>query len=88
MKPSTKLSAITAEDVRKLCGEVEDQQVAAILATGATLEELEEAVAWAGGLDDVMGEERKPLTGAAAQIYDLLAEDLDEAEARYTPPGT
>jgi hypothetical protein len=49
--------------------------------TGATLEELEEAAAWLAGESDVMGEERLPLTGAAAKVYEIIARDeLSERE--------
>ena len=58
-----------------MAGETGDSKVAAILATGATLEDLEEAVAWASGESDVMGEERLPLSGRAAVIYDILTAD-------------
>jgi hypothetical protein len=71
------------DDVVRLCGDIEDWKVSAILGTGATIEELEEAVAWSIGEDDVMGEERKPLSGKVAQIQEILASDeIDEEEAR------
>lgn len=67
----------THEDVRRVCGDVADWKVAAILATGANLDEIETAVAWDAGEDDVMGEERRPLIGAAAAVYDILIADED-----------
>lgn len=65
-----------ADDVRHLCGDIADWKVSAILAVGASLEEIETAVAWAAGEDDVMGEERRPLSGLSAAVYDVL--DADE----------
>jgi hypothetical protein len=71
------------DDVVRLCGDIEDSKISAILGTGATMEELEEAVAWSIGQDDLMGEERKPLSGNVAQIYEILISDLfDDEEAR------
>jgi hypothetical protein len=68
---------LTASEVRRLVGDVPDARVQAILATGATLEELEEAAAWASGESDVLGELERPLTGTIAQLYDILT--IDEA---------
>ncbi|MDR3471336.1 MAG: hypothetical protein P4M09_06560 [Devosia sp.] len=67
-----------ADDVRRLCGSVTDQQIAAILATGARLDEIETAVAWVAGEDDVMGEERRPLAGRAGAVYDILSAEVVE----------
>lgn len=69
------------DDIVRLLGDVDEAKVAAVAATGASLEELEEAVAYTIGEDDVMGEARKPLTGRAATIYEILTtgpESLDE----------
>ena len=67
-----------ADAVRRLCGNVTDRQVAEILGTGAGLDDIEVAVGWASGEDDVMGKERRPLSGGAVAVYDILvAEDVD-----------
>jgi len=71
---------LTRESVVATVGEIDDERIAAIIATGATVEALEEAAAWAAGESDVMGEERKPLSGAAAAIYDILAQDTWDEE--------
>lgn len=63
------------DDVRHLCGDIADWKVSAILVTGADLDEVGTAVAWAAGEDDVMGEERRPLSGPAAAVYDILVAD-------------
>lgn len=75
---------VTAEQIRQSLGDMGVDKVAAIIATGATPEEFEEALAWAAGESDVMGEMEKPLTGAAAAVYDILVSTLrypDEEEA-------
>ena len=71
----------TRDDVIHLLGDISDHKVVEILETGATLEQLEEAAAWLAGESDVMGEERLPLTGAAAKAYEIIARDeLPERE--------
>jgi hypothetical protein len=65
------------DDVRRIAGDIDDAKIAAIIGTGASLEELEEAVAWIAGESDVMGEARVPLSGVVAQVYDLLVQDED-----------
>lgn len=65
----------TANDIVEICGALTDARVAAILATGATLEEVEEAAAWASGENDVMGQLRRPATGPVAVVVDILTSD-------------
>lgn len=72
------MSTLTHEEIRRHCGDVTDDRAARMIATGATLEDLEVALAWRAGESDVMGEERKPLKGRAAALYELLPPDLDE----------
>ena len=71
----TAASKLTHELIVRIAGETSDAKVAAILAAQASVEDLEEAVAWAGGESDVMGEERLPLSGLAAVVYDILTAD-------------
>jgi hypothetical protein len=66
---------LTPNEVATLVGDVEEATLAAIIAIGASAEELEEALAWANGEDDVMGELERPLAGNVALIYDLLTAD-------------
>jgi hypothetical protein len=68
---------LTHDDVTRLCGDIEERKVAAILATGASLAELEEALAWVAGESDVMGEARLPVAGTVAELYDILVEGED-----------
>ena len=70
------------EGVVRLCGDILDGTVTAIVDTGASLSDLEAAMAFLYGEDDAMGEERRPLTGAAAAIYDLLVAEQDTADDR------
>jgi hypothetical protein len=68
--------------ILRLAGPIGDSKIAAILATSATAEEVEEAAAWAAGESDLMGRERRRLTGAAAAVYEILTADrqLNEEE--------
>lgn len=69
----------THHEIIQLFGEISDHRVVEILETGATMEELEEAAARLAGQDDVLGEARIPLEGAAAQVYDILIRDEEFA---------
>ncbi len=80
-----KAKTITPEDVIQIIGRIEDDRIVAIVATGGTLEELEEAVMYAEQEDDVMGELRKPLVGAASEIYDILTRDQYLEEGEHAP---
>ena len=68
---------LAAEDVRRLCGELQDWKVSAIIASGASLSELELALARLTGADEMTRDHPRPLDGAAAVVYDLLASDED-----------
>lgn len=70
------------EELVRLVGELEPARLAEIEKLQATVEEIEEAVAYAGGEDDVMGEARIPLIGRAAEVYEIITSDeaLDEEQ--------
>jgi hypothetical protein len=69
-------------DVVGVCGDILDWKIKAIIESGATLPELEAASAWASGADEVLGEEREPLTGATASVYEVLIADEEFDERR------
>jgi hypothetical protein len=76
--------ALSAEEVRQVCGDLSDATVEAILATGATAADLEAAVFWETRSFEVRSEEHG-VAGAAAEVREILAEDADwndEAAAR------
>lgn len=62
----------TARDAVEILGPMPDARLAAILATGATTRQIEEAAAWAAGASDVMGQMRRPVSGPVAAVYDIL----------------
>ncbi|MGH6952878.1 MAG: hypothetical protein ACREGL_01750 [Alphaproteobacteria bacterium] len=75
---------LTREDVIHVAGELDDLKLGRILATGATMAELEQALAWSQGESDVMGDARQRLTGRVAELYEILAaeEEFEEEPAR------
>lgn len=79
----TKDSApVSAEQIIDIVGPMTDARVMAIIATGATVEEVEEAAAWADGESDVMGDLRLRPTGPVAAVYDILRTEQKYAEDR------
>jgi hypothetical protein len=83
MKPrEPRTRKLTQQDVRDIVGDLDDAKIAAILATGASPEELEEAAAWAAGESDVMGDLERPLDGVVAGLYEILTADEEFLEKR------
>jgi hypothetical protein len=62
-------------DVVNLVGELDDSAINAIIGTGATYREIEEAVRWATGDAEQLGKEGHGLTTAAAAVHDILTAD-------------
>lgn len=73
---------ITAEQIVDIVGPLTDARIMAIIATGANVEEIEEAAAWADGESDVMGDLRLRATGPVAAVYDILRAEDKYAEDR------
>lgn len=71
---------LSKDDVVRLVGDVADETVIAIIATGATAEDIETAVQWFASADDVMGKSGKSLSGRAAAVYDILSAEEAEDE--------
>jgi hypothetical protein len=86
MKPEDRTSTTVAHlgrgEILEIAGNIEDAKVAAIEQSGATIEQLEEAVAWASGLSGVMSKERHPLSGVVAEIYEILTADENYRDER------
>jgi hypothetical protein len=66
----------------EIAGNIEDAKMAAIERSGATIEQLDEAVAWASGLDAAMGKEHHPLSGIVAQLHEILTADEEFGDER------
>jgi hypothetical protein len=86
MKPEDRMSTtathIGRSEILEIVGNIEDAKVAAIERSGATIEQLEEAVAWASGLSGVMSKERHPLSGVVAEVYEILTADEEFGDER------
>ena len=73
----------TLAEIRDMIGDLEAAKLEAILATGATPAQIEEARAWAAGESDVMGGDlERPLAGPVAVVYEILAGELPPLEDR------
>lgn len=81
-QPSPAHGYLSRREILEMAGDIEDAKVAAIEASAATREQLEEAVAWASGESDVMGNERLPLSGVAEHLYEILTADEDYGDER------
>ena len=68
-----------------LFGDIEGHKIVDIQATRANREELEEVAMWLAKQSAVMGELRKPLSGVAAEVYEILTGDDEFPEDRDGP---
>ncbi len=81
MRLQPKHNPLSHKTAVRIVGEVSDAKAVAIIASGAIRDELEQAVAWACLEDDVMGKQRRTLTGIVAELYEILtADEADEDE--------
>ena len=67
--------ALHRKDIRRMFGSIDDHRVLEILEMEPTLKDLEVANAYLADMSDVMGEERNPLDGKAAGIYEIVTRD-------------
>jgi len=75
------------DEIVRLVGDVDEMTISAIVETGASLAEIEQAARWAAG-DAVARAERHEMSGRAAAVYDLLIGDPVFAAAADTDrPG-
>ena len=66
------MSALTAAAVARIAGPVDTPTTAAIVATGASEEELRQALVWLAA-DDVMVDDLRPLpSGRVAELIEIL----------------
>jgi hypothetical protein len=72
---TTRWPALSRAEVIHVLGDVDDAIVVAILETGATYGELEEAQIWALGDIAELGKEGHDLSPAAAAVCDILLND-------------
>ncbi len=69
---------ITRDEIASVLGPTDEEIIAELISTGASVDELREAWAWLHGDDALMGEGR-PLPGTrVARLIDLLEPDDEE----------
>jgi hypothetical protein len=68
----------TLGEIAQLVGGEDTAAHTAILATGATFVEIEQALLAAGGIDEPLGQTSHPLEGRAAAVYEILTTNADE----------
>ncbi len=79
----TPTGAPTLSEIARLVGDADPWKPAAILATGASFAEIERALLFARGEEEVLGEGPHPLEGRTRQVYEILTADApSEDEAR------
>ncbi|MDQ7246943.1 hypothetical protein [Dongia sedimenti] len=66
---------LEAKDVAHLVGDLEHATIAAILATGATYAEIEQALKWLGGGHEEPRLNSEGLSPTAEIVYDILLAD-------------
>ena len=78
---------ITRDDVIKAIGAVDDVTIAQIIGTGATVDELAEALAWMANDEPMMNAGRPLATGRVRELVDILAElePDDDEDGRGAP---
>jgi hypothetical protein len=82
VQPHARANAETATraDVLRFVRDVDERKVLEILALYPTVAEIEQAALWAAGDGDVLAKSGHPLSGIAAQVFDILTADEEEEE--------
>ncbi len=75
-------AALSADEIRRIAGDISDARVLAILDLDVSRDELEEAVAWAEGQSDVLGELELPLSGVIGELREILTAGEEWEEER------
>lgn len=66
---------LTRKAINGIVGRVSDETAAALIATGASEEQLVEARQWSFGDSSLGEEEGRSLEGVVAELYDILTAD-------------
>ncbi|WP_395022328.1 hypothetical protein [Dongia sp.] len=70
-----RMQHLERKDIAHLVGELEDGTIAAILASGATYAEIEQALKWLGGGREDPRLNAEGLSPTAEMVYDILIAD-------------
>jgi hypothetical protein len=74
------MNTLTRKDVTAMLGELDDDVVAEIIATGATPEALAEAHAWLANDEPLMNAGRPLPSGRVARLVDIAISEEEEQE--------
>jgi hypothetical protein len=74
------MSILTRKEVTAILGELDDDVVAEIIATGATTEELAQAYAWLTNDEPLMNTGRPLPNGRVGRLVDIVAAIDEEQE--------
>lgn len=66
------MSQITRESLEKILGQVDDNSIAAIQATGASLKDVVDAKALADGKSDIVGQGEQVIPGPVKEVLTIL----------------
>ena len=86
------MTQITPESLRAILGDVDTEMIGAVQATGASLRDVEDAKAIAGGQSDIVGSGEQVVTGPMSQVLTLLrsipdTNDKEIQRALLDPPA-
>lgn len=84
---ATNATPLTPDIVAEIVGNIDDIKAAEIIATGANIEEIEEAVTWAAGITRVGKDLGRPLAGVVAEVYAILTSDEEYASEEEHQDG-
>ena len=68
------MKRVTRDDITKAISSADDVTIAQIIGTGATVDELAEALAWIANDEPMMNAGRPLATGRVRELVDILAE--------------
>ena len=67
-------------EINHLFGPVDDHRIVEIMGLQPSKADLEIAAAYLAGMTDIMGDERCPLSGTAAKVYEIVSRDAEFPE--------
>lgn len=78
--PDAQLPKASRSDLTRVLGDLDDAQIAEILALRPTLAEVEQAALWAEGEGEVLSASGHTLSGVVAEIVDIVTADEEDDE--------
>ena len=81
---------VTRDEIIKAIGTADDVTIAQMIATGATVDELAEALAWMANDEPMMNSGRPLATGRVRELVDILTElePDDDEDGRGAPAAS